>query len=91
VAAKAAVNALSIVAARENAAYGVRVNVISPGLVETDIAAGMLAEHGDALVRSIPLGRMGRPAEIGALAVYLASDDAAWITGEVFRIDGGAW
>jgi 3-oxoacyl-[acyl-carrier protein] reductase len=91
VAAKAAVNALSKVAARENAAHGVRVNVISPGLVESDIASGMLAEHGDAIVRSIPLGRMGTPAEIGALAVYLASDDAAWITGQVFRIDGGTW
>jgi 3-oxoacyl-[acyl-carrier protein] reductase len=91
VAAKAAVNALSKVAARENAALGVRVNVIAPGLVDTDIASGMLAEHGEAILRSIPLGRMGTPAEIGALAVYLASDDAAWITGQVFRIDGGTW
>jgi 3-oxoacyl-[acyl-carrier protein] reductase len=89
VAAKAAVNALSIVTARENARKGVRCNVIAPGLVATDIADGMLEQHGDAIVKAIPLGRMGSSEEIGALAVYLASDDAAWITGKVFRIDGG--
>jgi 3-oxoacyl-[acyl-carrier protein] reductase len=91
VAAKAAVNALSKVVARENARLGVRCNVIAPGLVATDIADGMLEQHGDAIVKAIPLGRMGSVDEIGALAVYLASDDAAWITGQVFRIDGGQW
>jgi 3-oxoacyl-[acyl-carrier protein] reductase len=91
VAAKAAVNALSLVVARENARHGVRCNVIAPGLVATDIADGMLAQHGEALVKAIPLGRMGTVEEIGQLAVYLASDDAAWITGKVFRIDGGQW
>jgi len=91
VAAKAAVNGMTIVAARENAAFGVRCNVIAPGLVATDIADGMLEAHGEGLVKGIPLGRMGTPEEIGALAVYLASDAAAWVTGEVFRIDGGAW
>lgn len=91
VAAKAAVNALSVMVARENARHGVRCNVIAPGLVATDIADGMVAFHGDAIVRQIPLGRMGDVDEIGRLAVYLASDDAAWITGKVFRIDGGQW
>jgi 3-oxoacyl-[acyl-carrier protein] reductase len=91
VAAKAAVNALSKVVARENARLGVRCNVISPGLVATDIADGMLEQHGDSIVKAIPLGRMGSVDEIGALAVYLASDDAAWITGQNFRIDGGQW
>jgi 3-oxoacyl-[acyl-carrier protein] reductase len=91
VASKAAVNALSKVVARENARLGVRCNVIAPGLVATDIADGMLEQHGDSIVKAIPLGRMGSSDEIGALAVYLASDDAAWITGQVFRIDGGQW
>jgi 3-oxoacyl-[acyl-carrier protein] reductase len=91
VAAKAAVNALTKVAARENAAHRVRCNVIAPGLVHTDLAEGMLEAHGEGLVQAIPLRRMGMPDEIGALAVYLASDDAAWITGKVFRIDGGQW
>jgi 3-oxoacyl-[acyl-carrier protein] reductase len=91
VAAKAAVNALTKVAARENAAHGVRCNVIAPGLIQTDIADGMVQLHGEAIVRSIPLGRIGTPEEVGRLAVYLASDAAAWITGQVFRIDGGQW
>ncbi len=91
VAAKAAVNALSKMIARENAAVNVRCNVIAPGLIQTDIADGMLAAHGDAIVKAIPLKRMGTPEECGALAVYLASDDAAWITGKIFRIDGGQW
>jgi NAD(P)-dependent dehydrogenase (short-subunit alcohol dehydrogenase family) len=89
VAAKAAVNALTTVAARENARLGVRCNVIAPGLIATDIADGLLEQHGDAIVKAIPLGRMGSSEEIGALAVYLASDDASWITGKIFRIDGG--
>ncbi len=91
VAAKAAVNALTIVAARENARHGVRCNVIAPGLIQTDIADGLKAFHGDAIEKAIPLGRIGTPEEVGALAVYLASDDASWITGKVFRIDGGQW
>jgi len=91
VAAKAAVNALTKVMARENARRGIRCNVIAPGLVDTDIADGMREAHGEAIVAAIPLGRMGRTDEIGKLAVYLSSDDAAWITGKVFRIDGGQW
>ena len=69
-----------------------RCNVIAPGLVATDIADGMVAAHGDAIVKSIPLRPHGeRPTRSAQLAVYLASDDAAWITGKVFRIDGGQW
>lgn len=91
VAAKCAVNGLTKVVARENARLGIRANVIAPGLIATDIADGMLEAHGDRIVQAIPLGRMGTPQECGRLAVYLASDDAAWITGKVFRIDGGQW
>lgn len=91
VAAKAAVNALTKVVARENARHGVRANVLAPGLIQTDIADGMREVHGEALERAIPLGRIGTAEEVGRLAAYLASDDAAWITGKVFRIDGGQW
>ncbi|MDJ0790072.1 MAG: SDR family NAD(P)-dependent oxidoreductase [Myxococcota bacterium] len=91
VAAKAGVNALSKVVAKENARAGVRCNVIAPGLIQTDIADGMMDFHGDAITKSIPLGRIGTPDEVGEMAVYLASDDAAWITGKVFHIDGGQW
>jgi 3-oxoacyl-[acyl-carrier protein] reductase len=85
VAAKAGVNALTKVVAREN----VRVNVIAPGLIQTDIADGMLEQHGEELLKPIPLGRIGTPQEVAQMAVYLASADAAWITGKIFRIDGG--
>jgi 3-oxoacyl-[acyl-carrier protein] reductase len=91
VAAKAAVNALTIVAARENAKHNIRCNVIAPGLIATDMGDGLVAAHGDAIIKSIPMRRMGSPDEVGQLAVYLASDDAAWVTGKVFRIDGGQW
>ena len=89
VAAKAAVNALTRVVARENASAGIRANVIAPGLIATDIADGMVAFHGERLLEAIPLGRMGSAEEVARLAVYLASDDAAWVTGKIFRIDGG--
>jgi len=91
VAAKAAVNALTTVVARENAACGIRANVIAPGLVRTDIADKLIEFHGEAMLKSIPFGRIGTPEDVGSLAVFLASDAASWITGEVFRIDGGAW
>lgn len=91
VAAKAGVNALTKVVARENAKLGIRANVVAPGLIQTDIADGMLAQHGEALVRAIPLGRIGTSEEVAKLCVYLASDAAAWITGKIFRIDGGQW
>lgn len=91
VAAKAGVNALTKVVARENAAKNVRANVIAPGLIQTDIADGMLEAHGESIVKSIPLGRIGNVDEVAQMAVYLASPDAAWITGKVFRIDGGQY
>lgn len=89
VAAKCAVNGITKVVARENADVNVRANVIAPGLIATEIADGLLAAHGEGIVKGIPLRRMGTPEECGELAVYLASDAASWITGKVFRIDGG--
>ncbi len=91
VAAKAGVNALTKVIARENAGRGVRCNIISPGLVQTDIADGMKDFHGEAIEKSIPLGRIGTVDDIGQLAVYLASDEASWVTGKNYRIDGGVY
>ena len=91
IAAKAGVNALTKVVARENARLGIRANVVAPGLIQTDIADGMLAQHGERLIKAIPLGRIGTPEEVAQLCVYLASDAAAWITGKVFHIDGGQW
>jgi 3-oxoacyl-[acyl-carrier protein] reductase len=90
-AAKAGVNALMKVLAKEVAPAGVRVNAIAPGVVRSEMGERLLRFHGDAVLQTIPLGRAGEPAEIGRAAVFLASEDAAWITGKVLRIDGGAW
>src|SRR5881296_2879183 len=89
--AKAGVNALAKVLAKEVASAGVRVNVIAPGLVRSEMGERLIRFHGDAVLQTIPLGRAGAPADIGRAAVFLASDDAAWITGKVLRVDGGAW
>src|SRR5437016_1970714 len=89
--AKAGVNALAKVLAKEVASAGVRVNVIAPGLVRSEMGERLIRFHGDAVLQTIPLGRAGEPVDIGRAAVFLASDDAAWITGKVLRVDGGAW
>jgi 3-oxoacyl-[acyl-carrier protein] reductase len=89
--AKAGVNTLTKVLAKEVAAQGVRVNAIAPGLVRSDMGERLLKFYGDVVLQGVPLGRAGEPSEIGRAAVFLASDDGAWITGKVLRIDGGAW
>jgi 3-oxoacyl-[acyl-carrier protein] reductase len=89
--AKAGVNALTKVLAREVAHAGVRVNCIAPGLVRSEMGERLLRFHGDVVLQSIPLGRAGEPVEIGRAAVFLASEDAAWITGKILRVDGGAY
>lgn len=88
---KAGVNTLMKVLAKEVAADGVRVNCIAPGLVRSDMGDRLLKFFGEGLVQTIPLGRAGEPADIGRAAVFLCSNDAAWITGKVLRVDGGAW
>lgn len=89
--AKAGVNALTKSLAKECAPAGVRVNCIAPGLISTDMGDRLMKFYGDTLLSGIPLGRPGRPEEIGKMAAYLASDDAAFITGKIIRIDGGAF
>jgi 3-oxoacyl-[acyl-carrier protein] reductase len=89
--AKAGVNALMKVLAREVAHAGVRVNCIAPGLVRSEMGERLLRFHGDVVLQSIPLGRAGELVDIGRAAVFLASADAAWITGKILRVDGGAY
>lgn len=67
-----------------------RVVGIAPGLVQTDFAAHLVDNFGDALAARLPLKRLGDPEDIANLAVFLASDRASWITGETYVIDGGA-
>jgi 3-oxoacyl-[acyl-carrier protein] reductase len=79
------------VLAKEVAAAGVRVNCIAPGVVRSDMGERLLRFHGDAVLQTIPLGRAGEPLDIGKAAAFLASDDAAWITGQILHVDGGSW
>jgi NAD(P)-dependent dehydrogenase (short-subunit alcohol dehydrogenase family) len=67
-----------------------RVVGIAPGLVDTDFAAVLVENFGDRLARSLPTGRLGQPEDIANLAAFLCSEQASWITGETFVIDGGA-
>jgi NAD(P)-dependent dehydrogenase (short-subunit alcohol dehydrogenase family) len=89
---KAGLNMLTRVMAIEWAAAGVRVNAIAPGYVETEIVKGLSARgvlDRGVLARRTPMGRLGNPDEIAAVAVFLASDEASYITGEVVTADGG--
>jgi 3-oxoacyl-[acyl-carrier protein] reductase len=88
--AKAGVNTLMRVIAKEVAGSGVRVNCIAPGLVRSDMGDRLIKFVGEGITQTIPLGRVGEPADIGRAAAYLASDDASWVTGQVLRVDGGA-
>ncbi|HEX4866053.1 MAG TPA: SDR family oxidoreductase [Acidimicrobiales bacterium] len=69
---------------------GVRVNAIAPGLVKTDMARVLWESGEDRIAASLPLGRLGEPADIANAALFLASDLSSWITGHTLVVDGGA-
>lgn len=90
-AAKAGILGLTRGLAKELAPH-VTVNAICPGLIATDLTAGMIAREGaDALVRSIPLARLGTPQDIAQVVVFLATVTPCFMTGEVIDVDGGQW
>ncbi len=88
--AKAGVNALTLTTAREVAKDNIRVNVVAPGLIDTEMGQMVVRIQGDNAFSSIPLGRIGQPRDIGAAVAHLASDAGSWITGQILRVDGGA-
>jgi NAD(P)-dependent dehydrogenase (short-subunit alcohol dehydrogenase family) len=90
-AAKAALHVLTLNLAAELGGQGIRVNELVPGATETPMTAPMMEMPGmrDMLVARIPLGRAGRPEDLAGAAVFLASDDAAYVTGAVLAVDGG--
>ena len=94
---KGAVHAMTLSVAKDCLSYGIRCNSISPGRVHTPFVDGFLAknypgnekEMFETLSKTQPIGRMGKPDEMGSLVLYLCSEEASFITGSDFKIDGG--
>lgn len=86
-ASKAGVIGLTKSVARELASRGITCNAVAPGFIQTDMTENL--GDNNLLLNSIPLGRMGKPEDIAAAVAFLASDSAAYITGEVLKVDGG--
>lgn len=88
-AAKAGMLGFTRSVAREMASRSITVNAVTPGFIETELTAGMAEGARKTILDSVPLGRFGQPAEVAGLVCFLASDAAAYITGQTFSIDGG--
>lgn len=88
-ASKAGVIGLTKSAARELASRGITVNAVAPGFIETEMTAVLSEEVKKASAAQIPLGHFGKPEDIAKTVAFLASDDAAYITGQVIQVDGG--
>jgi len=88
-AAKAGIVAFSKSLAREVGSRGITVNVISPGFIDTDMTRALNEQQREALLAQIPLGRLGKPEDVAAAVLYLASAAGAYVTGETLHINGG--
>jgi 3-oxoacyl-[acyl-carrier protein] reductase len=91
VASKAGLIGLTKALAKEVAPRGVTVNAVAPGFIETDMTAGLADAVKDTYRAQIPLGRFGTAPEVAAVVAFLASDAAAYITGQVIHVNGGMW
>src|SRR5579862_2041966 len=89
VAAKHGVIGLTKTAALEYADAGIRVNAVCPGFIETRMTTGAMQRHGERILAGIPAGRLGQPAEIAEMVVWLLSERASYVTGAAYNVDGG--
>ena len=90
-AAKAGMIGFSKSLAREIGARGITVNAVAPGFIDTDMTKALPDEHKQTLLNQIPLNRLGQPEEIAAAVAFLASPEAAYITGETINVNGGMY
>ena len=88
-AAKAGLVNLTVSLAREVASHGILMNAVAPGMMETPMSADALRERGQTYLERIPLGRIARPEEVAAVIVFLASDNASYMTGATVDVSGG--
>ena len=90
-ASKAGVIGFTKSVAKEYGRRNIRCNAIAPGYIATEMTAALGAEKSEEIAKQLPLGRLGRPEDVAALALFLASDVASYITGEVISVDGGMY
>ncbi|MEY2699688.1 MAG: 3-oxoacyl-(acyl-carrier-protein) reductase, partial [Pseudomonadota bacterium] len=90
-AAKAGIIGFTKSLAKELGSRNVTVNAVAPGFIDTDMTRGLADAHKQALLGSIPLGRLGEPDEIAAAVAFLCSEDAGYITGETLNVNGGMY
>jgi 3-oxoacyl-[acyl-carrier protein] reductase len=83
-------DALAKTLARQLAPYGINVNTVSPHAIETEMSAQWSEERRREIIASIPLRRLGKPQDVAEAVLFLASDEASFITGEILDINGGA-
>src|SRR5216683_5170296 len=88
-ASKGAINAFTRALAVELASRNVTVNAIAPGFIETDMSEAVRNKAGEMIKKVIPMRRLGQPEDIARVAVFLASDDSSYLTGQVLTVDGG--
>ncbi|MFB3884390.1 MAG: SDR family NAD(P)-dependent oxidoreductase [Thermodesulfobacteriota bacterium] len=88
---KAGVDALTKTLARQLARNGINVNAVSPHAIETEMSAQWSEERRREIIASIPLGRLGNPQDVANAVLFLVSEEASFITGEILDVNGGAW
>jgi len=90
-AAKAGLEGFTRALAKEVAARGITANVVAPGFIETDMTASLPEAQREALAGQIPVGRLGAPEDVAQAVLYLASDGAAYVTGQTLHVNGGMY